>query len=106
MHVLVTADTIGGVWTYARELISGLVRRGVGVTLVSFGEIPSPAQTERLDGLRGVDFRPTAFRLEWMQEAPQDLAASTEFLLNVVDEVKPDLLHLNQFCYGNLPCDV
>ena len=26
MHVLVTADTIGGVWIYTRELVAGLVR--------------------------------------------------------------------------------
>ena len=106
MHVLVTADTIGGVWTYARELVSGLVRRGVRVTLVSFGEIPAPAQMEWMEGLRGLDFRPTAFRLEWMQEAPQDLDASTEYLQSVVEEVRPDLLHLNQYCYGSLPVDV
>src|SRR3954468_827826 len=106
MHVLVTADTIGGVWTYARELICGLARRGVRVTLVSFGEIPSPAQVEWMDGLRNFDFRPTAFRLEWMQEAPADVEASSDFLQSVVEEVKPDLLHLNQFCYGRLPVDV
>src|SRR5258707_12749390 len=106
MHVLVTADTIGGVWTYARELVTGLVRRGVKVTLVSFGEIPTPPQTDWMDGLRGLDFRPTAFRLEWMQEAPDDLSASTEFLHSVVDEVKPELLHLNQYCYGRLPVSV
>jgi len=39
MHVLVTTDTISGVWTYARELVSGLVSRGLRVTLVSLGEV-------------------------------------------------------------------
>ena len=63
MHVLVTADTVGGVWIYTRELVAGLVRRGVRVTLVSFGEIPTAAQTEWLEGLRGVDFHPTGFSL-------------------------------------------
>ena len=106
MHVLVTADTVGGVWTYARELVTGLVRRGATVTLVSFGDIPSPTQTGWLDGLRGVDFRPTAFRLEWMQEAEQDIELSGEFLLSVIAEVNPDVLHLNQFCYGTLNVDV
>ena len=75
MHVLVTADTVGGVWIYTRELVTGLVRRGVQVTLVSFGEIPTAAQMEWLEGLRGVEFHPTAFRLEWMQEAQQDIDA-------------------------------
>lgn len=106
MHVLVTADTIGGVWTYARELVTGLVRRGVRVTLVSFGEIPTPVQTEWLEGLRGVDFRATAFRLEWMQEARDDIESSTEYLTATIDEVKPDLLHLNQFAYGALDVSI
>ncbi len=106
MHVLVTADTIGGVWTYTRELVTGLVRRGVRVTLVSFGEIPTPAQTEWLEGIRNVDFRATAFRLEWMQEAQEDLEASSDFLKSIIDEVHPDLLHLNQFAYGALDVEI
>ena len=104
-HVLVTADTVGGVWTYVRELVTGLSERGNRVTLVSFGEIPSAEQTEWLDGLKSVDYRPTAFRLEWMQDAEEDLAASAEFLLSVIAESKPDVLHLNQFYFGNLPCE-
>lgn len=106
MHALVTADTIGGVWTYARELVTGLAQRGVRVTLVSFGEIPTHAQAAWLDPLSGVDFRPTAFRLEWMQECEDDLRASAEYLASLACEVKPDLLHLNQYCYGALEVDV
>ncbi len=106
MHVLVTADTIGGVWTYARELVTGLVRRGVRVTLVSFGDIPTPAQTEWLEALRNVDFRATAFRLEWMQEARDDIDASSDFLKAIIEEVRPDVLHLNQFAYGALDVDL
>ncbi len=105
MRVLVTADTIGGVWTYAKELVTGLVRRGTKVTLVSFGEIPAPSQTDWIDAL-GIDFRPTGFRLEWMQEAEQDISASREFLMSVIAETRPDLLHLNQFCYGSLPVSI
>jgi hypothetical protein len=106
MHVLVTADTVGGVWTYARELVTGLVRRGIRVTLVSLGDIPTAQQTEWLDGLINVDYRPTAFRLEWMQEAQDDHEDSKEFLLSLIAEVRPDLLHLNQYCYGSLSVDV
>ncbi len=106
MHVLVTADTVGGVWTYARELVTGLVRRGVRVTLVSFGDIPTATQTEWMDGLKGLDYRPTAFRLEWMQEAEQDIQPSSDYLLALIEELKPDLLHLNQFCYGALPVSI
>ena len=106
MHVLVTADTVGGVWTYTSELVTGLVRHGVGVTLVSFGSIPEPWQTAWMEGLRNLDYRPTAFRLEWMQESAGDIRASSEYLLTVIREKRPDLLHLNQFCYGALESDV
>ena len=106
MHVLVTADTLSGAWTYTRELVTGLVTSGVRVTLVSFGEIPLPEQTAWTDGLHGLDYHPTAFRLEWMQEAEEDLPESSSFLASLVRELQPDLLHLNQFCYGNLAVDV
>ena len=69
MHILVTSDTLGGVWTYTRELVTGLHARGHRLTLVSFGNIPSPQEADWITSLGGVDFRPTAFRLEWMQEA-------------------------------------
>jgi glycogen synthase len=106
VHVLVTADSLSGSWTYARELVTGLVTRGVRVTLVSFGEIPLPEQTTWMDHLHGLDYHPTAFRLEWMQEAEEDMPESSAFLFALVQELRPDVLHLNQFCYGNLPVDI
>jgi len=106
MHVLVTTDTISGVAGYTRELVSGLVSRGIQVTLVSFGEIPLPEHTRWMDGLHGLDYRPTAFRLEWMQEGESDFADSSQFLTALVRETRPDLLHLSQFCHGSLPVDV
>lgn len=106
MHVLMTADTMGGVWTYTRELVTQLSRRSVRVTLVSFGEIPSAAQSEWIDGLPNVSYHPTAFRLEWMQDAQNDLEESSRFLKSIIDETHPDLLHSNQFYYGTLDCDL
>ncbi len=105
MHVLVTADSLSASWTYVRELVTGLVTRGVRVTLVSFGEIPLPDQTAWMDHLHGLDYLPTGFCLEWMQDAESDLPQSSEFLASVVRDVRPDVLHLNQFCYGNLAVD-
>jgi len=106
VHVLVTADTMSGSWTYSRELVTGLVTRGVRVTLVTFGEIPLPDQTAWMDLLHGLEYRPTAFRLDWMEDAPYDLPESSEFLANLVSEVQPDLLHLHQFCHADLSVDV
>jgi glycogen synthase len=106
MHLLVTADTVGGVWTYTEELVSGLALRGHQITLISFGKLPSPDQTLWMSGLRGLDYRPTEFRLEWMQDAELDIVESMQYLCSVAREVKPDLLHVSQFAYGALPIDI
>jgi glycosyltransferase involved in cell wall biosynthesis len=106
MRILLTADTVGGVWTYAQELVTGLLRRGIEVTLVSFGEIPELSQMRWTEGLHGLDFRPTPFRLEWMQDAASDIDDSSEYLLNIIRETEPDLLHFSQYCYGALPIDL
>jgi len=106
MHILVTADTLGGVWTYTRELVTGLVRSGDRVTLVSFGDIPTAAQIRWMEELPNLDYRPTAFKLEWMLDSEADMVASAQYLQAVIRETNPDLLHFSQFYYGELECDV
>ena len=102
MHVLITSDTVGGVWTYTEELITGLVEAGHQVTLVSFGPLPTRHQTVWLEALPTVDYRPTDYRLEWMEVCERDIAESRRYLEQVIDEVHPDLLHFSQYCYGDL----
>jgi glycogen(starch) synthase len=102
MHVLMTADTLGGVWTYTRELATGLVRRGHRVTLISFGKCPSPGQKKWMDGLDGLRYWPTEYRVEWMQDSSEDVVKSAALLEQALRELSPDLLHLNQYAFGAL----
>jgi glycogen(starch) synthase len=111
MHILITSDTVGGVWTYCRELVAGLLRRGVTVTLVSFGDLPAGAQGEWMERLAPEErdrfaYYPTAFKLEWMQDSDTDMKASAEFLRGLIRETTPDLLHFNQYYFGALRCDL
>lgn len=106
MHVLITTDTVGGVWTYTQELVSGLLQRGHRVTLVSFGAMPRPEQVDWMRGLEGLDYRPTGYRLEWMQDAERDVEESRAYVAELIRDMKPDLLHSNQYCFGNLNVDV
>jgi glycosyltransferase involved in cell wall biosynthesis len=87
-------------------LVTGLVRGGDRVTLVSFGDIPTDAQTRWMQNLPNLDYRPTAFKLEWMLDSEADMVASSQYLEAVIAESKPDLLHFSQFYYGALDCDV
>jgi len=102
MHILMTADTVGGVWTYTRELVTGLLRRGHQVTLISFGKSPRPEQTKWMEGLGKLRYHPTSYGLEWMQDSGADVAQSAAMLQQIVREVSPDLLHLNQYAFGAL----
>ena len=106
MHVLITSDTLNGNWTYTRELVSGLITRGLRVTLVSFGEIPLPEQTVWMDHLHGLSYHPTAFRLDWMEEGQQDFADASDYLCSLVRDTRPDIFHSNHLCYGALPTNI
>ena len=90
-------------WTYTRELVSGLITRGLRVTMVSFGQIPLPEQTAWMDHLYGLTYHPTAFRLEWMEDGQNDIEDASAYLCSLVKDVKPDLFHANHLCYGALP---
>jgi len=106
MYVLITSDTVGGVWTYTQELVTGLLSAGHRVTLVSFGKLPIPHQTSWMQNLAGLDYRPTEYRLEWMEVSERDIEESKRYLELLIDEVKPDVLHFSQYCYGDLATNI
>ena len=41
MRLLMTTDTVGGVWTYTTELTAELLQKGVAIALVTIGRAPS-----------------------------------------------------------------
>jgi glycogen(starch) synthase len=108
MRILITTDTVGGVWTYTRELVTGLMQRGHSIILVSLGKVPRRDQLEWLHSLPFVPFQyhPSSFPLEWMQDSESGIAESFRFLEHLIGVTKPDILHTNQFCYGALDCGI
>jgi glycosyltransferase involved in cell wall biosynthesis len=55
-----------------------------------------------MDNLHGLEYHPTAFRLDWMQEGEEDFHAAEEYLCAIVRDTRPDFLHLNQLSFGAL----
>ncbi|HZY17907.1 MAG TPA: glycosyltransferase family 4 protein [Ramlibacter sp.] len=98
-----TADTVGGVWTYAVELAGALSRRGHAVHLATMGAPLRADQRQQLARHAGVVLHESAFRLEWMADPWQDVDRAGEWLLALEREVRPQLVHLNQFAFGALP---
>jgi glycosyltransferase involved in cell wall biosynthesis len=102
-RLLMTADTVGGVWTYAVELACALEARGVQVAIATMGAPLAPHQRAALAGCEGVQVFESAYRLEWMQDPWADVDAAGDWLLRLEREFRPDLVHLNQFAFGALP---
>jgi len=101
MHFLLTTDSVGGVWVFTEELALGLVERGHRVTLLSFGPAPGREQGAALRR-HGIACRSAPFPLEWMQEAPATMRAAQEWLRKQVHQLRPDLVHSNQFAFVGL----
>ncbi len=107
MRVLVTTDTVGGVWTYTQEMVCGLLDRGCEVALVSFGRLPSLAQQSWSDqvALRwrsNFTFHSFDVPLEWMQENRDAFRDGSRGLSRVSEAFQPDLLLSSQYCFGAL----
>ena len=101
-RVLMTADGVGGVWSYVSDLASGLQDRGVRVTIALMGPGPTDARREEARRL-GLDLVDGPYRLEWMPDAWDDVDRAGEWLLSLAQRVEPDVVHLNGFCHAALP---
>jgi glycogen synthase len=97
MRVLMTADTVGGVWRYALALAAGLCRRGVEVHLASMGRLPDPSQFDQAAAIAGLTLHPRDFRLCWMEEPWHDLERAGNWLARLAARLQPDVVHLNDF---------
>ena len=102
-RILMTADTVGGVWTYAVELAEALQPYGVNVALATMGAPLSDDQQEGAARLDNVEVYESDYRLEWMDEPWDEVEAAGEWLLDLEARVEPDLIHLNSYAHGALP---
>lgn len=103
MKVLMTADTVGGVWTYAITLCKALERRGVSVVLATMGGPLSDLQRAQFARLTNAMLYESAYRLCWMADSAVDVAKAGQWLLQLERDIEPDLVHLNDLGHGNLP---
>ena len=101
--VLMTADTVGGVWTYAIELCRALSSYDIQVALATMGQPLSAVQQQEARALNNVKIFESGFRLEWMDEPWDETARAGDWLLKVRDSFQPDLVHLNGYVHGTLP---
>ncbi|HEX7013534.1 MAG TPA: glycosyltransferase family 4 protein [Steroidobacteraceae bacterium] len=102
MKVLMTADAVGGVWTYALELSAALARHDVEVLLATMGPLPTAMQRERAREIPNLRLECSQYKLEWMREPWDDVDRAGHWLQELADRQGADIVHLNGYSHAAL----
>ncbi|MDQ6671103.1 MAG: glycosyltransferase family 4 protein [Chloroflexota bacterium] len=103
-RLLLTTDVVGGVWDFSLTLARELGQRGVEVILLALGQ-PSPAQAESASDA-GARLIVEPLKLEWMQACQADVVRTRELVAGLARDVRPDVVHANQFAAACADVDV
>jgi len=97
IKIVMTADTVGGVWTYAMDLCGALQNFNTEIHLVTMGALLSKDQYRQVQELRNIHLYESNYKLEWMQDPWHDVEKAREWVDYICQKVTPDLIHFNNF---------
>lgn len=100
--VLMTADTVGGVWSYTLSLCRELAE--TRFIVATMGPPARPEQRREIGALGNVALVESGFRLEWMAGGIADLPASRGWLAALAERHDADLVHVNGYGHARLDC--
>ncbi|MDQ6663020.1 MAG: glycosyltransferase family 4 protein [Acidobacteriota bacterium] len=98
-----SADTIGGVWTFALGLTRALEAHGARVSLATMGHKLDAGQWREARRIPNLEIFESGFKLEWMDHPWDDVRRAGDWLLSLEAKIKPDAVHLNTLVHGALP---
>jgi glycosyltransferase involved in cell wall biosynthesis len=90
-----TADAVGGVWTYALDLARGLAPLGVRTSLVVLGPSPKPDQRLEAEAVPGLELIETGLPLDWTAGELADIREAGAVVRGLARGLSADLVHLN-----------
>ena len=100
MRVLMTSDTVGGVWTYTIELARAMSTEQFILATVGGGQLSAsqllevPPNVKVVTGESGLD----------QPDGPSsDVRRTSDWLLEIERRESPDIVHLNGYAHGALP---
>lgn len=94
-RILITTDSVGGVWQYSLDLAAALVGLGWEPVLAHLGPAPDRHRRAHADGFHGVRLIETGLPLDWLSEGPQQVLATGAAITRLAQQERIDLLHLN-----------
>ena len=94
LHVLMTADAVGGVWQYALDLAGGLRAHNVRTTIAVLGPAPS-ADQQAMAEAAGAELVVTGLPLDWTASHQDEVKEAGQAIARLAEQICPDLIHLN-----------
>jgi glycosyltransferase involved in cell wall biosynthesis len=92
-RLLITTDTVGGVWQYATDLAGALVAQGIEPVLATMG--PRPTVEQRAALADGVELVETDLPLDWLATGPHEVTNAGEGIARLMDLYSADIVQLN-----------
>jgi glycosyltransferase involved in cell wall biosynthesis len=93
--ILVTADSIGGVWQYSLDLARGLAPLGIETILALMGPPPTQAQRTDAKAIKGLSLVETGLVLDWLAEDGDSIHSAGAAIARLARECGVDLVQLN-----------
>ena len=98
--VLMTADTVGGVWSYALSLCRALPE--TRFVVATMGPRPRRAQRDEIRVLENATLVESDQSLEWMLQPSFDFRKSRDWLIHVIEAHDVDIVHVNGYAHARL----
>ncbi len=95
LRLLLTTDTVGGVWQYSTDLAGALAERGVETVLAQLGPPPSDIQRAEARAIPGATFIETGLPLDWLSDGPAPVLAAGAEIGRLARLHGVDLVQLN-----------
>jgi glycosyltransferase involved in cell wall biosynthesis len=96
LHLFLTTDAVGGVWTYSVELAAALAAENdVAVTLAVLGPPASAEQVERATAIPGLRLIHAELPLDWTAESETELRATAAALADLAERAEADAVQLH-----------
>jgi glycosyltransferase involved in cell wall biosynthesis len=95
-----TADAVGGVWSYAVALCRSLPE--TRFVLATMGPRPHQAQRDAIRKLGNVTLVESDYRLEWMADAGVNFTESCNWLIELSQRHDVDVIHVNGYAHARL----
>jgi len=95
LRVLMTADAVGGIWSYALDLARGLAAHGVETVLMVLGPPPAADQEAAAAAVSELRLLTPSLPLDWLAEGPEAVRAAGCAVARMAVECGASLVHLN-----------